>query len=211
MTIAPSDASTVATNKADRLVVFLDIHREMRATALWQESSRERTASMIVAANTVLLCVVVSTGFALPSVMISILVLLLALRGKKFALKYYYLQERDYTRARALRIEIDELLGDGTTLGQIFSNQAEALLREEFQASPLKKELLKINRVGVHSDWFKIHGFFVLMACIALVLSVALSYFGVTANEGLEEALEFLKGHFMGGNFTTPASDNVGL
>lgn len=183
----------------ERLTVLIEMHKEMRQTALWQEASRERTASIIIAANTILLSVVAGAGFSIQTVFLSIFVILLANLGKRFAVKYYYLQERDYTRARAIRIEIDDMVSrNAKSIADIFAD-AKRLQIEEFEASKLSGRLSKIKRAGVHYDWYAVHNIYIAFSIIFILISLALLVFDIKISAVFLDARAFILGVVLDG------------
>jgi hypothetical protein len=153
------------------------MYGELKTSARWYEESRERSASMIVAANSIILGLIASAGFQLYAIVACPVIYMLAELGQFFALKYHVLAEKEHSRARVIRAKIDCLAGPEAYIEKAFA-QADQEHQELLQTSPLAKLLVSVVNARLHQHWHRLHTFFKLMSLVAataIVLRWALS------------------------------------
>jgi hypothetical protein len=151
--------------------LLLSVYNECNTEARWQENCREKSASVIITANSIIVGIIATFKLQFPFILFCVIQYLLARTGQKFILKYHALAERRHAYANGLLESLEKASGQPVKkiLTDVRNNQRERFEKE----SRLAKQLIQVDReTGIHELWYHLHSGFKRMSLLLAVLII---------------------------------------
>lgn len=172
-----SFASEAASLSLDQTSTLISLYADLNAEARWQEECRERSASIIIGANSIIVGIIAAFKLAFPFIVFCLVQYLLAEAGQRFILKYHAISDRRHASANGVLQIIGRSSGLGAQLDKVFAdarnNQKERL---KGNSSLWRKLVDADKKVRIHELWYNLHGSFkvvsVLLAALICVVDL---------------------------------------
>lgn len=166
---------SVENEVGERLTALIALYNEQHTDARWQEECRERSASAIIAANSIIIGIIAAFRLEFPFLIFCVVQYVLAGTGQNFILKYHALSERRHANASALQRLILQTRGLAPVgVDTLFKEARTGQLQRLEKDSTLAKRIVRLDdRMSIHELWYALHtGFKVMSVLLALVIVV---------------------------------------
>jgi hypothetical protein len=159
-----------------QLTALIALYDEHNTDARWQEECRERSASAIIAANSIIIGIIAAFKLQFPFLIFCAVQYVLAGTGQKFILKYHALSERRHANASALQRLIIATRGLAPLgVDKIFKQAREQQLARLKKDSVHAEAIVRLDeKSSIHELWYALHSGFKVMSLLLALLIVLL-------------------------------------